>query len=173
MTTTLRIAGGPNHGEPVGAGYVATYHHTGEPRGIRNGSRFEVDNWSVGGAFRVYARPPGHTPKAPLVGFSPSELGLYIGVAAGRLASWPSSGYDINGPPEPRVRAELIVEAYEKARKRALDCPDALLSRAMATGVQDLMLQLLKLNGAGHPATEVLLHALTSDASLERARGRS
>lgn len=67
MTITLRKL---EDGAPVGAGDIV--------RTVQGQHRFEVDNWSEG-TCKVYARPPGHTPKAPLREFNPSELGLYIG----------------------------------------------------------------------------------------------
>lgn len=160
MTITLRISGGPNHGEPVGAGVVARYSPIDqEPRpGFRAGTPWVVDNWSQSGDVRVYARLADEPAMFDtLIGFRPSELGLYIGHERGQ----PVSSIKWGGPPEPSVKAAWIADAYTKARQRAKDSPDPLLSRAMAAGVDDFMLQLMKLVGSGSPAIEELLAALT------------
>lgn len=70
MTITLRLA---LNGIAVGAGQRCA---------DAQGRAWEVDNWSVG-ACKVYVRRPGHTPRAPLVEFNPSDLGLYIGETRG------------------------------------------------------------------------------------------
>ena len=55
------------------------------------------------------------------------------------------------------LAASLIVAAYRKARDRASETDDTILRRAMGAGVQDFMLQIMKLVDSLDPALLELL----------------
>lgn len=147
-------------GEPVGAGsQVRVVSTSALVQGL-----FEIADWDEVN-IEVYAFKPGKATKAEVYTFKPSALGLYIGHEAGEpiyAIKWGT------GSPQfpPTIQAALIVDAYKKARERAKSNPDGLLARAMATGVQDFMVQIMKAVGSGVPAIDVLLEALTEDSSI-------